>query len=264
MVEDHDYFIKFPNKYIHENISERYGLNKKFYIVYILISKNRACNNYSWISIQNVLCAMGYNADRKNAKIFREVIYALKYLVAMRMIKLLRDIDIDSVRYDTAIEVKIISENFDPTNNFCKLSFYQLDFITNNQTSIKTENILMVFLYIDSYIILRPKNGDEEIMGITEQENNPEVFWRSIAQMTQVLEMSKNTIRQCLNYLITPQPDPETGEILSPLLVKGNIKGIENYTCGTIKVPNVYALNQAGSSREIQCAIQKILKDNRE
>lgn len=259
MVEDHDYFIKFPNKYIHENISEQYGLNKKFYIVYILISKNRACNNYSWISVQNVLCAMGYNTERKNTKIFREVIYVIKYLIAMSMIKLLRNINIDSVRYDTAIEVEIITENFDPQNNFCKLSFSQIDFITNNQTSIRTENILMVFLYVNSYIILRPKNEGEEIMSATDQANNPEVFWRSTTQMARVLGLSKNTIRQCLNYLTTSQPSPKTGETLPPLLLEVKTNSISYTSEHTTYVPNAYALNQAGSSREIQWAINKML-----
>lgn len=65
--------------------------------------------------------------------------------------------DLDSIGYDTGIEIKIIPENFDATENFSKITSSQLDFIMMGESSINKENILMAFLYINSYIYIRPK-----------------------------------------------------------------------------------------------------------
>ena len=70
--------------------------------------------------------------------------------------------DLDTLGYDTGIEIKIIPENFDAVDKFSKITSSQLDFIMMNESSINKENILMAFLYINSYIFIRPKNKDNE------------------------------------------------------------------------------------------------------
>ena len=107
--------------------------------------------------------------------------------------------DLDSLSYDTGIEIKIISENFDSTEKFGKLTSSQLDTIMMADSSLNRENILVAFLYINSYIGCRPRQNDE-----SEYENakdNPEAFYRSIKHMSEELSMSKDTINQCIGYL---------------------------------------------------------------
>ena len=44
--------------------------------------------------------------------------------------------DLDTLGYDTGIEIKIIPENFDAVDKFSKITSSQLDFIMMNESSI--------------------------------------------------------------------------------------------------------------------------------
>ena len=162
--------------------------------------------------------------------------------------------DLDSIGYDTGIEIKIIPENFDATENFSKITSSQLDFIMMGESSINKENILMAFLYINSYIYIRPKkNGNEETM--YNPETRPEAFWKSIQSMAKDLSMSKDTLNQCLSYLTSKVDDRQ------PLLIKKEVGSIQPAPSQPPQnTPNIYLLNKEGYEQEIEWAIHKMLQ----
>lgn len=53
-----EYFTRFPNEYIQENIKTKFGVSRKFYITYILIDKYRSYEDYSWITVRKSLSFM--------------------------------------------------------------------------------------------------------------------------------------------------------------------------------------------------------------
>lgn len=145
-----EYFTRFPNEYIQGNIKTKFGVSRKFYITYILIDKYRSYEDYSWITIRKILNFYGYKTHRNKPKAFREILDVLEYMVNNKMIEVQQDLD--SIDYDTGIEIKIISENFDYPDRFCKLTSSQFDTIMLSESAINRECILMAFLYVNSYI----------------------------------------------------------------------------------------------------------------
>ena len=252
MQQKTEYFTRFPNDYIQGNIKTKYGISRKFYITYILIDKYRSYEDYSWITIRKVLDFYGYKTHRNKPKAFKEILDVLEYMINNKMIEVKQDLD--SLGYDTGIEIKIIPENFDATDKFSKISSSQLDFIMMNESSINKENILMAFLYINSYIFIRPKNkANEEIM--YNPETKPEAFWKSIESMSKELAMSKDTINQCIQYLTSSIGNKE------PLLIKHELGSIQpDPKKPPQNVPNIYVLNKEGYEQEIEWAISKMLE----
>ena len=106
--------------------------------------------DYSWITIRKVLDFYGYKTHRNKPKAFKEILDVLEYMINNKMIEVKQDLD--SLSYDTGIEIKIISENFDSTEKFGKLTSSQFDTIMMADSSLNRENILVAFLYINSYI----------------------------------------------------------------------------------------------------------------
>lgn len=247
-----EYFTRFPNDYIQGNIKTKFGVSRKFYITYILIDKYRSYEDFSWITIRKVLDFYGYKSHRNKPKAFKEILDVLKYMINNQMIQVKQDLD--SVDYDTGIEIKIVPENFDAADNFCKLTTSQLDVIMMNESSINKENLLMAFLYINSYIYIRPKDNDgNEIM--KSPKDKPEAFWRSIEKMAKELSMSKDTINQCINYFIKP------GKNIQPLLIKKEIGSIQpDPKLPPKNIPNIYVLNKEGYKQEIEWALNKIVE----
>ena len=247
-----EYFTRFPNDYIQGNIKTKYGVSRKFYITYILIDKYRSYEDYSWITIRKVMEFYGYKTTKHKPKAFHEILDVLEYMINNKMIEVKQDLD--SIGYDTGIEIKIIPENFDAADKFSKITSSQLDFIMMNESSINKENILMAFLYINSYIFIRPKDkNNEEIM--YNPETKPEAFWKSIDSMSKELAMSKDTINQCIQYLTSSIGNKK------PILIKKEIGCIK---LGSNKhpqnVPNIYVLNKIGYEHEIEWAIAKMLE----
>jgi hypothetical protein len=161
--------------------------------------------------------------------------------------------DLDSLSYDTGIEIKIIPENFDNPNHFSKLTSSQYDVIMMADTSLNRENILMAFLYINSYIGCRKKNKDGSEMD--NAKDNPEAFWRSIESMSKELSMSKDTINQCIEYLTS-----STNE-RNALLIKKEVGSVQpDKTKPPKNVPNIYVLNKEGYQQEIEWALSKMLE----
>lgn len=247
-----EYFTRFPNDYIQGNIRTKYGVSRKFYITYILIDKYRSYEDYSWITIRKVMEFYGYKTTKHKPKAFHEILDVLEYMVNNKMIEVKQDLD--SIGYDTGIEIKIIPENFDAVDKFSKITSSQLDFIMMNESSINKENILMAFLYINSYIFVRPKNKDNEET-MYNPETKPEAFWRSIESMSKELSMSKDTINQCIQYLTSSIGDKE------PLLVKKEVGSVQpDPKKPPQNVPNIYVLNKEGYEQEIEWAITKMLE----
>lgn len=252
LLQQKEYFTRFPNDYIQGNIKTKFGISRKFYITYILIDKYRSYENYSWITIRKVLDFYGYKTHRNKPKAFQEILDVLEYMINNNMIEVQQDLD--SIGYDTGIEIKIISENFDPCKDFSKLTSSQYDFIMMNESSINRENILVAFLYINSYIYIRQRdnNGNELL---SKPQDKPEAFFRSIDSMSKELSMSKDTINQCIQYLTSSIGDRE------PLLIKKEVGSVQPDPKKPPKnVPNIYVLNNERCEQEIKWAIEKMLE----
>lgn len=246
-----EYFTRFPNEYIQGNIKTKFGVSRKFYITYILIDKYRSYEDYSWITIREILGFYGYKTTRRKPKAFKEILDVLEYMINNQMIEVKQDLD--SITYDTGIKIVIIPENFDSIEKFGKLTSGQLDTIMMADTSLNRENILMAFLYINSYIGCRSKNSDGS--DIPNAKEHPEAFFRSIENMAKELSMSKDTINKCIDYLTVP-----SGGIPALLVKKevGSIQKDENKP--PQNVPNIYVLNKEGYQREIEWAMNKMLE----
>ena len=252
MQQKTEYFTRFPNDYIQGNIKTKFGISRKFYITYILIDKYRSYENYSWITIRKVLDFYGYKTHRNKPKAFKEILDVLEYMINNKMIEVKQDLD--SVDYDTGIEIKILPENFDPCKDFSKLTSSQYDFIMMYESSINRENILVAFLYINSYIYIRQKdkNGNELL---SKPQDKPEAFFRSIDSMSKELSMSKDTINQCIQCLTSSIGDKE------PLLIKKEVGSVQpDPKKPPQNVPNIYVLNNGRCEQEIKWAIEKMLE----
>ena len=219
--------------------------------MYILIDKYRSYEDYSWITIRKVLNFYGYKTHKRKPKAVGEIRDILEYMINNKMIEIAQDLDAAS--YDTAIEIKIIPENFDSTEKFAKLTSSQFDTIMMADTSLNRESILMAFLYINSYIGCRSRNSDG-----SEYENakdNPEAFFRSIENMSKELSMSKDTINKCIDYLTVPSDG------IPALLVKREVGSIQkDVNKPPQNVPNIYVLNKEGYKQEIEWAMNKMLE----
>lgn len=246
-----EYFTRFPNEYIQGNIKTKFGVSRKFYITYILIDKYRSYEDYSWITIREIMNFYGYKTHRNKPKAFKKVLDVLEYMINNKMIEIKQDLD--SITYDTGIKITIIPENFDSTEKFGKLTSGQFDTIMMADSSLNRENILMAFLYINSYIGCRSRNSDG-----SEYENakdNPEAFFRSIENMAKELSMSKDTINKCIDYLTTSSDD------IPALLVKREVGSIQkDVNKPPQNVPNIYVLNKEGYKQEIEWAMNKMLE----
>ena len=246
-----EYFTRFPNEYIQGNIKTKFGVSRKFYITYILIDKYRSYEDYSWITIRKILEFYGYKTTSRKPKAFKEILDVLEYMINNQMIEVKQDLD--SLSYDTGIEIKIIPQNFDSTEKFAKLTSSQFDTIMMADSSLNRENILVAFLYINSYIGCRPRQNDG-----SEYENakdNPEAFYRSIKHMAEELSMSKDTINQCIEYLTKSSDD------IPALLIKREVGSVRPDKSKPPKnVPNIYVLNKEGYKQEIEWALNKMLE----
>lgn len=247
-----EYFTRFPNEYIQGNIRTKFGVSRKFYIVYILIDKYRSIEDYSWITIRKVLDFYGYKTHKNKPKAFGEVLDVLEYMINNQMIEVKQDLD--TLTYDTGIEIKIISDKFDYPEFFTKLTYKQFDVIMMNESSLNRECLLMAFLYITSYIRCRPRNDDGSEM-ISNPSDKPEAFFGSIEKMAKELSMSKDTIMSCIDYFIGSSNNR------NPLLIKREVGSIQPDKNSPPKnVPNIYVLNNEGYQQEIEWAFNKMLE----
>lgn len=246
-----EYFTRFPNKYIQGNIKTKYGVSRKFYITYILIDKYRSYEDYSWVTIRKVLEFYGYKTTSRKPKAFKEILDVLEYMVNNKMIEIKQDLD--SLSYDTGIEIKINKDVFDDSKKFAKLTSSQLDNIMMADSSLNRENILVAFLYINSYIGCRKRNEDGSEK--SNAKEYPEAFFKSIVKMSEELSMSKDTINQCMEFL-TKSTDERNA-----LLIKREVGSVQpDKSKPPQNVPNIYVLNKEGYEQEIKWALEKIVQ----
>ena len=212
-----EYFTRFPNEYIQGNIKKKFRVSRKFNITYILIDKYRSYEDYSWITIREIMNFYGYKTHRNKPKAFKEVLDVLEYMINNKMINV--EQDLNSLSNDTGIKITIIPNNFDFPDKFGMLTSSQFDTIMMADSSLNRENILMAFLYINSYIGCRPRqdNGSE----YENAKDNPEAFFRSIKHMAEELSMSKDTINQCIEYLT------KSSDNIPALLIKREVGSVQ-------------------------------------
>lgn len=247
-----EYFTRFPNDYIQGNIKTKFGVSRKFYIIYILIDKYRSYENYSWVTIRKILDFYGYKTHRNKPKAFKEILDVFEYMINNKMIEIQQDLD--SIGYDTGIEIKIIPKNFDYPDRFCKLTTSQFNVIMTHESTINRECVLMAFLYINSYIGTRPKKEDGT-EAMFNPEIKPEAFWRSIESMAKELSMSKDTITQCIDFLTVSTSNKKA------LLIKREVGSVQpDPRKPPQNVPNIYVLNKNGYQQEIEWALCKMLE----
>lgn len=249
-----EYFTRVPNSFIQVDIKKKYHLHRIFYLIYILIDKHRSYEDQSYIVISEIFNLCKYKQTKHKPKIFFEIIKCLLFLHESNMINITSDFDIHSVGYNECIQMDIIPENFDATDKFSKITSSQLDFIMMSESSINKENILMAFLYINSYIFIRPKNKNNEEI-INDPKSNPEAFFRSMESMAKELAISKDTLNQCIQCLTS------SSENQKPLLIKREVGSIQpDPKKPPQNVPNIYVLNKEGYEQEIEWAILKMLE----
>ena len=261
---DADYFIRIPNSLIRKNIIEM-GLNRIFYVVWILIDRHRSLENKSYITIGEVLDRCEYIRRNPRPKIVKEIIKCLFFLETNNYIEL-DYLDIYNVPYDRCITLSIIAENFDCAGNFTKIYNSEFDslFCTDytmkqKQVNIRHENLLLVYLYIKSYIgcgkTQNNQNNSKNIINDESFNDNPLAFWRTIQSMSSELGMSKKTIDECLDYLTNDSNDH------TALLIKHNTGYIpQDQNKPPKQAPNIYVLNQKGYQNEIRWAVKKMLQ----
>ena len=243
--EDNKYFTCVPNIFIQEKLKKDFGLNRIFISTYIEIDRRRSREGIVYLTIDYILKKCGYRLTRNKPKIFYEVIKSLLFLKENNFIDC--DFDPYSVNYNDCIRIKIIKENFDCKESFTKVYHKDVDYIMTAETYLNRENILVVFLYIISYIGCR-KNNDGAI-----PSNNPEAFWKSINNMASDLSMSKATISQCLDFLTTTPSNSQNA-----LLIKHEVGSIKQGDKPPQNVANIYVLNKEGYENEIIWALQKM------
>ena len=226
-------------------------MSRKFYITYILIDKYRSYEDYSWITIRKIMDFYGYKTHRNKPKAFKEVLDVLEYMINNEMIEVKQDLD--SLNYDTGIEIKIISENFDNAKHFAKFTSSQFNNIMMADSSLNKENILVAFLYILSYIGCRKRKEDGS--DYESAKDNPEAFFKSIKHMSEELSMSKDTINQCMEYLTKSTDERDA------LLIKREVGSVQpDKSKPPQNVPNIYVLNKKGYEQEIKWALEKIVQ----
>jgi DNA-binding phage protein len=158
--------------------------------------------------------------------------------------------DLDSLSYDTGIEIEIIPNNFDCAERFTMITASQLNTIMMADSSLNKENILLVFLYINSYIGCRSKKNDGT--EFENAKNSPEAFFKSLESMAKEISMSKETINQSLEYLTSP-------EYHSALLVRKNVNIVPSTNLHPPKnIPNIYVLNKHNYQQEIKWALDRM------
>lgn len=226
------------------DISSKYGVSRKFYITYILIDRYRSLEDYSWITIKKVLEYYGYKTTKRKPKAFKEILDVLEYMINNRMIKVVQDLD--TITYDTGIEIKIISENFDYPEKWSKLTSETFARIMVSESSINKENLLLAFLYVNSYIINRPKNPDG-----TEKMHNPssmpEAFYRNLHVMASDIAMSRDTVTNCMQELVS-----------LGILKKKVVGSVKRDNTPPQNVPNIYVINKDNYKQEIKWALDKM------
>lgn len=220
-------FIRFPNKYIRNNIKEKYNLKKIFYTVYILINRYRTPENYSWITIEDIYTAGGYSHSNRKTSIYKDIVSVLKYMESQQMINLAEDIG--NYHFKDGIKLKINPRKFD-SRYWTAISREEVDIILSSESPIDKNHLLETYLYILSYI-----KGDGD-----------NAFYQSIQNMSAETIIYTNLAYKCVNELV------RLGLLKK---YRSNQKVINK---NGLYLPNIYVNNNLRSFANITQAINKI------
>lgn len=206
--------------------------------------------NYSWLTIKEVLRYYNAKITKHKPKAFTEIVNVLKYMNENKMIETQQDLD--SVSYDTGIKIAVKSNYFDLDGKYCMIPFNVFDKIMDSDTTVNKEAALLSYLYIGSYIGGDvPQNQTEtDEQYLKRLKKYPKAFFRDINNMAKDLSMSKDTLTKCINYL------QKEG-----LIIKKTVGSIKRDGKPPQNVPNIYVLNQNGYKQEIEWALEKMKKN---
>lgn len=230
-----EYFTRFPNKYLMGDTIGKMEINRKFFIVYILIDRYRSYENYSWITIKEIFDIYGYSKPIRKNKAFNDILDVLVYMIKNDMIKIYQNLN--EISFDTGIKIKIIPQNFYDENNFTKFSTTHFKKIIIAGNSYNKDDILIVFLYICSFIGM---GGNKK----------PAAFYKSLIRMSKDTGLNKKAIQAALLFLLDCSNQNQS------LLIK------EEPPKGK-HLPNIYVLNKPGYEREIDLAKKELIGDSR-
>ena len=189
-----------------------------------------------------MLHSYGYSISTRKTSVFSDVIAVLRVMVENEMIEIASDLS--KVKADTGIEIKTNNLVFDTSKNFTIVTIEQFKTILSLNTKVNKENILLVYLYVKSYIISRKPD-------IPNPFDCPEAFYKSTDKIVKDLGMSKSTVNKCLQILAS-------GE--HPLLIKKEMGFSHSEKDKPAKkLPNIYVLNKSGYETEIAWAKEKLL-----
>ena len=239
-----NYYTRISNDLIRYDLNQKYGIGRILLVIYILIDRHRSYEDTSYITIKEILELCGYKLSRHKPKIFYDSIKTLLFLQESNYIS--ADFDPYSLDYNDNIPIKIISKNFDQTNKFTIILGSIFDRIMKSDSKLNKENLLLVFLYVNSYIGNRPKNPDG-----TEKLSNPsslpEAFYRNLHTMSSDIAMSRDTVTSCMQELVS-----------IGILKKQTVGSIKRDDKPPQNVPNIYALNKENYKQEIEWALDKM------
>ena len=209
-------YIKFPNKYIRCDIRKDYGLSRWFYITYLSICLNRTLYNnlVSYISVGGIQRLCGKKTCDRFTDSTNEIISTLQYMCVNNWISL--DNNLLDIKPSTHLTVTINEDKFFPHFNFSKVYYHQIQKLLSYD-EVKTETLLMVFLYLNSYSF---------------SNKECQVFTGSISTLATKLGLSKTTLSKCLKVLAGDAHDDK-------LFVKSDT-GYRISGENICKLPNVY------------------------
>jgi hypothetical protein len=182
----------------------------------------------------------GYKLSWHKPKAYQEILDVLEFMIKASMISI--EQDLNSITYDTGIEIKIIPKNFYSEGKWSAVYDDDMDSIIADKSTINKDVLLLSFLYINSYINIRQTNNQ-----IENPEKFPEAFYGDLSVMAKMTSMSKQSINQCINELLS-----------MGLLVKEVVGSVKYKDKPPQNVPNIYVLNKEGYKNEIKWALQKM------
>ena len=244
-------YFTIPRTFVRDNVTKRYDLNPTFYTVFSLIAVNSSNNGYSWLKIRNVHKFLGYSTKNKT-KVFFNIIDSLQFMVDHKIIQILdKDIDLNKIGFDYGITIKTNPKYFNRKNDFIKVPYKYLKYISHDNFYSNKENVLLVLLYICSFIMPRCKLTDGSDIDKYKQ-NNPEAMWRSINTISEDIGLSTNTIIRCIKYLTSNEYDHNS------ILLKKTLKSFDTASDIFKNSPSIYVINNENAQQELKWAFEKI------
>lgn len=260
---EHDYdqnnFVRFANDFIQDDITETYKIHRVFLTVYYLIDKHRnTLSDTSYLIISEIFELHRVSMRKNKTPFFYEIVKCIMFLSQSNMIEITSEFDVDKISYNTPIIINVLNNNFDPTNSFTMLTYGEFDSIMSIKSKVNKENLLVVFLYLKSFIFSdeakkKSKQNEEIKQDYFKNMKSSKSFFTSIENAQMVLGISKHTINSCLNALTSF--DGST----SPLLIKHDVGSIiDPKTQKPKNIPNIYVLNKAGYQHEINLTLENL------